>query len=114
MAKSHVELCRVTTQDGLHLDGALRVPDQRATQLPIDACLLIHGTGSNFTAPGLMETFAHQAVDAGLVSLRVNTRGHDLMARISTNAGMTGPPGSTFSMNAATAGSRSLATVWEA
>lgn len=81
-AKRHAELCRVTTQDGLVLDGALRTPARPADNLHIDACLLVHGTGSNFTTPGLLETFAQQTVDAGLTSLRVNTRGHDLMARI--------------------------------
>ncbi|REJ71946.1 MAG: alpha/beta hydrolase [Planctomycetota bacterium] len=87
MPNSHVELCRVTTKDGLLLDGALRVPEERTSQLPVDACLLVHGTGSNFTAPGLMETYALQALDAGIASLRVNTRGHDLMARIPTEKG---------------------------
>ena len=82
MTKRHAELCRVTTQDGLLLDGALRTPDQASDRLPIDAVLLVHGTGSNFTTPGVLETLAQQAVDAGLTSLRVNTRGHDLMARI--------------------------------
>ena len=82
MTKRHAELCRVTTHDGLLLDGALRVPEQATDRLPVDACLLVHGTGSNFTTPGVLETLAQQAVDAGLTSLRVNTRGHDLMARI--------------------------------
>lgn len=82
MSNRHAELCRVTTQDGLLLDGALRTPDERTDRLPVDACLLVHGTGSNFTTPGVLETLAQQGVDAGLTSLRVNTRGHDLMARI--------------------------------
>lgn len=84
---SQVELCRVTTSDGLLLDGALRIPVGPRSTLPIDACLLVHGTGSNFTAPGLLEAFAHQALSAGIPSLRVNTRGHDLMARIPTERG---------------------------
>lgn len=82
-----VELCRVSTSDGRLLDGALRIPTEAGSALPIDACLLIHGTGSNFTAPGLLEAFAAQAYSAGIVSLRVNTRGHDLMARIPTERG---------------------------
>jgi pimeloyl-ACP methyl ester carboxylesterase len=82
-----VELCRVTTADGLLLDGALRLPAGPRSALPIDACLLIHGTGSNFTAPGLLEAFASQAASSGIASLRVNTRGHDLMARIPTQRG---------------------------
>lgn len=82
-----VELCRVLTADGLVLDGALRVPSESRSSLPIDACLLVHGTGSNFTAPGLMDAFANQAAAAGVASLRINTRGHDLMARIPTERG---------------------------
>lgn len=82
-----VELCRVSTSDGRLLDGALRVPSVTNASPPIDACLLIHGTGSNFTAPGLLEAFASQASAAGIPSLRVNTRGHDLMARIPTDRG---------------------------
>jgi len=82
-----VELCRVKTADGLLLNGALRLPGGARSVLPIDACLLIHGTGSSFTAPGLMEAFAAQAHAAGVATLRVNTRGHDLMARIPTERG---------------------------
>lgn len=82
-----VELCRVTTSDGRMLDGALRVPAGPGGSLPIDACLLIHGTGSNFTTPGLLEAFAAQSDAAGIASLRVNTRGHDLMARIPMERG---------------------------
>lgn len=82
-----VELCRVTTADGLMLDGSLRVPPGSRGPHAIDACLLVHGTGSNFTAPGLMDAFANQAMAAGIASLRVNTRGHDLMARIPTERG---------------------------
>lgn len=82
-----VELCRVTTADGLLLDGALRVPAGARSTLPVDACLLIHGTGGSFTTPGLLEAFANQTAAAGIPSLRVNTRGHDLMARIPTVRG---------------------------
>jgi pimeloyl-ACP methyl ester carboxylesterase len=71
----------------LLLDGALRLSSGSRAASPIDACLLVHGTGSNFTAPGLMEAFANQAHSAGIASLRVNTRGHDLMARIPTERG---------------------------
>lgn len=87
MGMGLVELCRATTQDGLLLDGALRVPQGAKGNLPIDVCLLVHGTGSNFTAPGMLEAFAAQAFAAGIATLRVNTRGHDLMARIPTQRG---------------------------
>src|SRR5262245_5486392 len=77
------ELIHVQTSDGLRLAGALHVPKREAT-LPVDAFLLIHGTGSNFYAPGILETFAGQAVDAGCAVLRINTRGHDGIASIPT------------------------------
>lgn len=80
----HAELCRVRTDDGLLLDGSLSIPaDEKPSTLPVDAFLLIHGTGSNFYAPGMLKTFAGQAVAAGVSVLRVNTRGHDQMASIS-------------------------------
>ncbi len=81
------DLCRVATQDGLLLDGVLRAPQSRRNDLPIDVCLLLHGTGGNFTAPGMLEAFANQACAGGIATLRVNTRGHDLMARIPTERG---------------------------
>lgn len=77
------ELVRVTTADGLWLDGALSrplVPLPSAS--PIDACLLVHGTGSNFYAPGVLEAFANQARSMGIAALRINTRGHDGISSI--------------------------------
>lgn len=75
------ELVHVETSDGLRLVGSLEVP-QRNDELPIDGFLLIHGTGSNFHAPGVLETFAGQAVKSGCAVLRINTRGHDGIASI--------------------------------
>lgn len=74
--RATVELVRVETADGLFLDGSLQRP-RSAGELAVDAFLLIHGTGSNFCAPGVLETFADQAVACGTAVLRVNTRGHD-------------------------------------
>jgi len=70
-----MELARVETADGIWLDGLFE-PAAAGTR-PGDACLLVHGTGSNFYAPGVLEVFARQARDAGLATLRINTRGHD-------------------------------------
>src|SRR5262249_21592298 len=81
-----LELVRIETTDGLVLDGALRRP-RKTGQLPVDAFLLIHGTGSNFYAPGVLETFADQAVAEGTAVLRVNTRGHDGMCSIPAQSG---------------------------
>jgi pimeloyl-ACP methyl ester carboxylesterase len=87
MAASHqtdrLELCRVTTSDGLQLDGAFRRPAVAAEV----AVLLIHGTGSSFYAPGLLEMLFNAAVGDGFPALRINTRGHDLAASIPGIAG---------------------------
>lgn len=74
-----LELCRVTTEDGLQLDGLLRQPESD------DACrrtalILIHGTGGNFYGSGVLARIADDAVQSGYPVLRINTRGHDLAA----------------------------------
>lgn len=72
------ELVRVTTEDQLWLDGAWYRPAvPLPSTSPIDACLLVHGTGSNFYAPGALESFAEQAQSVGIAAVRMNTRGHD-------------------------------------
>ena len=76
-----VELVRVTTRDGLFLEGALFAPPKIGKE-PIDGCLLIHGTASNFYAPGVLEVFAVGAAARGITALRINTRGHDGVATI--------------------------------
>jgi pimeloyl-ACP methyl ester carboxylesterase len=81
-----LELVRIETADGLLLDGSLRRP-RRTGQLPVDAFFLIHGTGSNFYAPGVLETFTGQALAAGTAVLRVNTRGHDGVSSIPARSG---------------------------
>lgn len=71
-----VDLLRITTPDGVLLDGVL----QRATippAWPFDAVLLVHGTGSNFYQSTLMESLADLFVSRGVAPLRINTRGHD-------------------------------------
>jgi pimeloyl-ACP methyl ester carboxylesterase len=75
-----VELVRVETADGVRLDGAYRQPDGNAAGGPVDAFLLVHGTGSNFYDGGVLETFAEQAARDGAAVLRVNTRGHDVVS----------------------------------
>src|SRR5262245_44489099 len=74
-------LCRVTTADGLQLDGSLQQPTNQ-THNPSCGLLLIHGTGSNFYGSGILATLAEQAVADGYAVLRINTRGHDLAASI--------------------------------
>jgi pimeloyl-ACP methyl ester carboxylesterase len=79
------ELVRVETADGLWLDGALTVAPRGS--FPVDAFLLVHGTGSSFYAPGVLEEFAALAVAAGATALRINTRGHDGVASIPSRHG---------------------------
>jgi pimeloyl-ACP methyl ester carboxylesterase len=77
---SLVELVRVETADGVRLDGALRQPDDSPARGSVDAFLLVHGTGSHFYDGGVLATFADQAASDGAAVLRINTRGHDIVA----------------------------------
>jgi pimeloyl-ACP methyl ester carboxylesterase len=76
------ELCRIVTGDGLQLEGLLTSPKMPCEHFPVSAALLVHGTGGAFYSDGVLEQFSLQAVDAGLFALRINTRGHDMVARI--------------------------------
>ncbi|MCC7421594.1 MAG: alpha/beta fold hydrolase [Planctomycetaceae bacterium] len=77
-------LQRVETADGCLLDGSYKPLSTTASDGLLSRAfggeaefLLVHGTGSNFYHPGVLETFADQAcVSTGGV-WRVNTRGHD-------------------------------------
>src|SRR5579863_10162481 len=77
-----LELVRVETVDALFLEGTIERPQSATSKLPIDAFFLIHGTGSNFYATGVLATFAEQAVACGITVLRINTRGHDEICSI--------------------------------
>lgn len=78
-----LELVRVKTGDGILLDGRLDLPEPFLPQnQPVDAWLIVHGTGSNFYSPGLLEQFAQEAVDRGQAALRINTRGHDIICTL--------------------------------
>ena len=82
-ATIRTELCRVRTGDGLILEGLLEESSENSScELPVSAFLLVHGTGSQFYASGVLETFARQAMESGASVLRINTRGHDLVTRI--------------------------------
>ena len=89
-----VELARVTTSDGMRLDGAYlapladvsaNAPPQRP--LPCDAALVVHGTGSNFYGSTLLEALAEGLRQGGAASLVINTRGHDLCSTAATADG---------------------------
>lgn len=91
-----MELVSVRTGDGLRLDGAFSQPHEPSlTQRPLDVFLLVHGTGSNFYAPGVLETFSRQAIASGLAVLRINTRGHDGISSLS-GTGKSVPGGATY------------------
>ncbi|MDA0831636.1 MAG: alpha/beta fold hydrolase [Planctomycetota bacterium] len=78
-------VCYVITEDGVRLDGVLqRAPaNANADCIPVDVFLLVHGTGSNYYAAGVLERFAADALVGGTDVLRVNTRGHDGICALS-------------------------------
>ncbi|MGE3313722.1 MAG: alpha/beta fold hydrolase [Planctomycetaceae bacterium] len=81
------EHCRAITADRLILDGMLFRPEVVVPNLPVDVFLLIHGTGSNFSATGVLEAFTAEILARGTPVLRVNTRGHDRVASIPVDGG---------------------------
>ncbi len=74
-----LELCRVTTEDGMQLDGVFQQSEPGEARRKT-ALLLIHGTGGNFYGTGILSRIADEAVQHGYPVLRINTRGHDLAA----------------------------------
>jgi len=78
-------LVRIPTTDGLLLDGALSEPAEGKPRSR--AWVFVHGTGSNFTAPGILEGLSQLLSSRDEAVLRLNTRGHDLLARIPTMSG---------------------------
>jgi pimeloyl-ACP methyl ester carboxylesterase len=82
-----VDLLRATAGDGLLLDGVLQTPENRAAERPVDACLLLHGTGSNFYGSTLLEGISSVLLGWGLAVLRANTRGHDGISTAALAAG---------------------------
>lgn len=82
---------RLTTQDGCLLDSLLYEPAEVATETGF---VLIHGTGSNAFAPGILETLAFDLSRTARV-LRLNTRGHDGICSIPLKDGRSKPGGAT-------------------
>lgn len=81
-----VDLVRVTTRDGVRLDGALW-PAAAPPQTNVDAVVLVHGTGSNFYGSTLTEFLGHRFRELGAAALSINTRGHDLLSTAATTDG---------------------------
>ncbi len=72
-----VDLISVTTSDGITLDGAFFPAATDASGSgPVDAMLLIHGSGGRFYAPAT-RTMAEDLSRRGYPCLALNTRGHD-------------------------------------
>lgn len=83
-----VDLVRVTTRDGLRLDGALRTPPEATPKkLNLDAVLFLHGVGANFYTSGTLDGIAPRFMNLGLPVLAVNTRGHDQVYSASAGFG---------------------------
>jgi dienelactone hydrolase len=81
-----VDLVQTTTRDGLRLDGCLQVP-AGPPALALDGLCLVHGTGGSFYSSTLFDAFCERLLSMGCAVLRVNTRGHDLVANASTAQG---------------------------
>lgn len=92
---------RVRTDDDVLLDGFLRQPDAHTASSAhpagdaVDLCLLVHGTTANFYAGGVLERFSETAFQHGVATLRINTRGHDVVT-VSRGGGQRGFAGAAF------------------
>ena len=72
-----VDLIRLTAADGMELDGAFFAPAPDAAPAgPIDAALIIHGSGRTFYTVATA-TMADDLRSRGYAALTLNTRGHD-------------------------------------
>ncbi len=84
----NVDLVRVTTHDGYHLDGILQRPLPAARPVvDLDGVCFIHGTGGNFYSSTMFDLFAERFVRLGCAVLRGNTRGHDGISTAVTGHG---------------------------
>ncbi len=85
------ELMHTVSSDGIRLDGAyFRASVPAPANAPVDAWLLIHGSGGRFAQPILLH-FAQKLQDHGYPCLSINTAGHD-----SVWVGESGPQGNAF------------------
>jgi dienelactone hydrolase len=82
-----IDLVQTTTRDGVRLDGSFQSPNGPASELPLDAVCLVHGTGGNFYNSTLFDAMAERFLALGVAVLRVNTRGHDGISTAVTDRG---------------------------
>ena len=72
-----VDLITITTGDGMTLDGIFCEPAAGvAPQGPVDAMLLIHGSGGSFYRVAT-KSMAEDLRNRGYACLAINTKGHD-------------------------------------
>jgi pimeloyl-ACP methyl ester carboxylesterase len=77
-ARVPLSLVRVRTRDGVWLDGVLAEPRRRRRA----ALVWVHGLGSAFASgQPLIRELAARLNAAGVAYLKLNTRGHDTVAR---------------------------------
>jgi pimeloyl-ACP methyl ester carboxylesterase len=73
-----ISLVRTRTRDGLWLDGVMAEPRGRRRL----ALIWVHGLGSVFSSgQPLIRALSARLTRAGLAYVKLNTRGHDLVAR---------------------------------
>ncbi len=80
---SGCELISVQSSDGLKLHGLWEPGTETGP-----AVLMVHGTGSNFYGASVLGGLSRRLRQAGWSTLRVNTRGHDLVFTSSTAQGV--------------------------
>lgn len=82
------ELVAVMTEDRVRLDGFFCRPSTQeaefletaeAAQLPVDGVVIVHGLSGNFYSSKLLKHLSHQMLKHGLMTVMVNTRGHDYL-----------------------------------
>ncbi len=73
-----VDLVRVTTTDGVPLDGVLHAPETDSPN-PVDVYLCLHGAGGNFYGSPPFAGLWKHLTRQGFAVLRANTRGHDII-----------------------------------
>ena len=72
-----VDLINLTGGDGVNLDGVFFEPAPGTSpQGPVDALLLIHGSGGNFYRPAT-KAMGEDLRNQGYACLALNTKGHD-------------------------------------
>ncbi|MDE2779054.1 MAG: alpha/beta fold hydrolase [Chloroflexota bacterium] len=72
-----VDLITITSRDGMSLDAAFFEPAAGVTPKgPVDAMLLIHGSGGNFYRTAT-KAMAEDLRSQGYACLAINTKGHD-------------------------------------